>query len=308
MDAFSIQYTGAQTSAVVWKESGVFYITIGSSTTSYNLSESTKDTIGELVSLLDALTDVACTLITPTGTSSSLLNDISQDHKADIKTAIYYAGYNNYSSPKKVTELLGVNPTDIKNSWLDEADNDIESFTGKKFRLQTLTSQSIDVSKRFISTNNDFEHYGILKGNCYYLEDYAPLVTLSSLTVDGITVTPSYAVLGYNKNHPYLAGRGLNMDTGQKQGHPSITYGYAQDSNEGRLASEYSTLFTAMKYLHTSFSESKASGSAATRQHADVVYSVEMESSEEAKTRKEWYSRMKDIKKTLGASMKYVFV
>jgi|GEM_PF-1589133 len=308
MDAFSIQYTGAQTSAVVWKESGVFYITIGSSTTSYNLSESTKDTIGEIVSLLDALTDVACILIAPTGTSCSLLNDISQDHKADIKTAIYYAGYNNYSSPKKVTELLGVNPTDIKNSWLDEADNDIESYTGKKFRLQTLTSQSIDVSKRFISTNNDFEHYGILKGNAYYIEDYAPLASLTSLTIDGISVTPSYAILDYGEIILTSQAEASAWIQGKSKATLSITYGYAQDSNEGMLASEYSTLFTAVKYLHASFSESKASGSAATRQHADVVYSVEMESSEESKTRKEWYSRMKDIKKTLGASMKYVFV
>lgn len=308
MDAFSIQYTGAQTAASIWKESGVFYITVGSTTTSYDLSEATKDTVGELVSLLDGLTDVTCNLIAPTGTGSSLLNDISQDHKADIKTAVYYAGYNNYSSPKKVTELLSVAPVEIKNSWLDEADNDIESFTGKKFRLQTLTSQSIDVSKGFISTNNDYEAYAGLRNNAYYLDDYAPLVTLSSLTIDGIAVTPSHVVLDYDKIILTSDAETTVWPPGKGKAVLTITYGHSSDSTEGKLASEYSTLFAAVKYLHAAFSENKASGSAATRHHADVVYSVEIESSEEAKTRKEWYSRMNGIKKSLGASIKYVVV
>ena len=308
MDAFSIQYTGAQTTAVIWKESGVFYITIGSTTNSYNLSDPTKDTIGELVSILDALSDVSCSLIAPTGTSSSLLNDISQDHKADIKTAIYYAGCNNYSSPKKVTELLNVPATDIKNSWLDEADADIEGYTGKKFRVQTVTSQSIDVSKAFISTNNDFEGHTGLIGNAYYLEDYAPLVSLASLTIDGTAVTPSYAILDYSRIILTSDAEAISWVPGKSKATLSITYGYAEDSTEGKLASEYSTLFTAVKYLHASFSESKESGSAATRQHADVVYSVEMEISEEGKTRKDWQNRMKEIKKALGGRMKSYLV
>lgn len=308
MDAFSIQYTGAQTTAVIWKESGVFYITIGSTTNSYNLSDPAKDTIGELVSILDALSDVTCTLIAPTGTSSSLLNDISQDHKADIKTAIYYAGHSNYSSPKKVTELLNVPAAEIKNSWLDEADADIEGYTGKKFRVQTLTSQSIDVSKAFISTNNDFEGHTGLIGNAYYMEDYAPLVSLVSLTIDGTTVTPSYAILDYSRIILTSDAEAISWVPGKNKATLSITYGYAEDSTEGRLASEYSTLFTAVKYLHASFSESKESGSAATRQHADVVYSVEMEISEEGKTRKDWQNRMKEIKKALGGRMKSYLV
>ena len=308
MDAFSIQYTGAQTSAAIWKESGVFYITIGSTTNSYNLSDPAKDTIGELVSILDALSDVSCSLIAPTGTSSSLLNDISQDHKADIKTAIYYAGYNNYSSPKKLTELLNVPATDIKNSWLDEADADIEGYTGKKFNIQTVTSQSIDVSKAFISTNNDYEGHTGLIGNAYYLEDYAPLISLTSLTIDGTAVTPSYAILDYSRVILTSDAEASSWVPGKSKATLSITYGYALDSTEGKLASEYSTLFTAVKYLHASFSESKESGSAATRQHADVVYSVEMEISEEGKTRKDWQNRMKEIKKALGGRMKSYLV
>jgi len=293
VDAFSIQYTGAQTTAVIWKESGVFYITIGSTTNSYNLSDPAKDTIGELVSILDALSDVSCSLIAPTGTSSSFLNDISQEHKADIKTAIYYAGYNNYSSPKKLTELLNVPATDIKNSWLDEADADIEGYTGKK---------------AFISTNNDYEGHTGLIGNAYYLEDYAPIVSLASLTIDGTAVTPSYAILDYSRIILTSDAEASSWVPGKSKAALSITYGYAQDSTEGKLASEYSTLFTAVKYLHASFSESKESGSAATRQHADVVYSVEMEMSEEGKTRKDWQNRMKEIKKALGGRMRSYLV
>jgi len=308
VDAFSIQYTGAQTTAVIWKESGVFYITIGSTTNSYNLSDPAKDTIGELVSILDALSDVSCSLIAPTGTSSSFLNDISQEHKADIKTAIYYAGYNNYSSPKKLTELLNVPATDIKNSWLDEADADIEGYTGKKFRVQTVTSQSIDVSKAFISTNNDYEGHTGLISNAYYMEDYAPLVSLTSLTIDGTAVTPSYAIIDYSRIILTSDAEASSWVPGKSKAALSITYGYAQDSTEGKLASEYSTLFTAVKYLHASFSESKESGSAATRQHADVVYSVEMEMSEEGKTRKDWQNRMKEIKKALGGRMRSYLV
>ena len=89
-EAFRIQYTGSQTTATMYIENNVLTLTIGASTTTYALTNASYDTLTELVTTLDAVTDVVCSLVAAGTTSSSLLNDISKDYKADIKTCLLY--------------------------------------------------------------------------------------------------------------------------------------------------------------------------------------------------------------------------
>ena len=306
MRAFTITYTGASLTCTAYLEGGTLYL-VDSQTRSFSLAHADFNTLTELIAAINLITGYTATLIAPGTTASTELNEISSSHTANLKSTLYTMTYGNYTSPKKVCDFLNVSANDVHYSWLDDADADIETFTGKKFKSTTITSQSIDVSREKIATCNDYEAYVGLRSNAYYLEDYAPLVTLSALTIDGITVTPSYTILDYNRIILTSNAETTVFIPGQSKMTVTLSYGYAVDSTEGKLASEYSTLFVAQKYSQASFSEDKSKGSSATRHHAGTVYDVSMEFSEEKKTEREWTYRMRDIKKALGGRMGYVF-
>jgi hypothetical protein len=280
---------------------------VDSTTRTFSLSHNDYNTLTELIAAINLITGYSATLIAPGTTASIELNEISSAHAANLKSTLYTMTYGNYTSPKKVTDFLNASANDIHYSWLDDADADIENYTEKKFKSTTITSQSIDVSREKIATCNDYEAYVGLRSNAYYLEDYAPLVTLSALTIDGITVTPSYTILDYNRIILTSNAETTVFIPGKSKMTVTLSYGYAVDSTEGKLASEYSTLFVAQKYLQATFSENKTTGKAATRQHAGTSYSVDMMVSEESRTNKDWIYRMRDIKKALGGRMGYVF-
>jgi len=306
MRAFTITYTGANATCTAYLEGGVLYL-VDSATRSFSLSHNDYNTLTELITAINLITGYSATLIAPGTTASIELNEISSAHAANLKSTLYTMTYGNYTSPKKVTDFLNASANDIHYSWLDDADADIENYTEKKFKSTTITSQSIDVSREKIATCNDYEAYVGLRSNAYYLEDYAPLVTLSALTIDGITVTPSYTILDYNRIILTSNAETTVFIPGKSKMTVTLSYGYAVDSTEGKLASEYSTLFVAQKYLQATFSENKTTGKAATRQHAGTSYSVDMMVSEESRTNKDWIYRMRDIKKALGGRMGYVF-
>jgi len=306
MRAFTITYTGSNATCTAYLEGGTLYL-VDSTTRTFPLSNANYDTLTELIAAINLLTGYTATLIAAGTIASTELNEISSSHAANLKSTLYTMTYGNYTSPKKVCDFLNASANDVHYSWLDEADNDIENYTGKKFKSTTITSQSIDVSREKIATCNNYEAYAGLRSNAYYLEDYAPLVTLSALTIDGITVTPSYTILDYNKIILTSNAETTVFIPGKSKMTVTLSYGYAVDSTEGKLASEYSTLFVAQKYSQASFSEEKSKGSAATRHHAGSVYDVSMEFSEEKKTEREWSRRMQDIKKALGGKMGYVF-
>jgi len=306
MKAFTITYTGSNLTCTAYLEGGTLYL-VDSTTRTFSLSHNDYNTLTELIAAINLITGYSATLIAPGTTASIELNEISSAHAANLKSTLYTMTYGNYTSPKKVTDFLNASANDIHYSWLDDADADIENYTEKKFKSTTITSQSIDVSREKIATCNDYEAYVGLRSNAYYLEDYAPLVTLSALTIDGITVTPSYTILDYNRIILTSNAETTVFIPGKSKMTVTLSYGYAVDSTEGKLASEYSTLFVAQKYLQATFSENKTTGKAATRQHAGTSYSVDMMVSEESRTNKDWIYRMRDIKKALGGRMGYVF-
>lgn len=290
-DAFRIQYTGAQTTAVMWKESNILYLTIGSTTTSYNLSNSNYDTLAELVTALDSVTDIDCSAIA-SGVSSVLLNDISQSHKADIKTSIYYAGYDNYTSPKKITELLDIDATEVKNTWLDEADAEIEEKTGFVFRSTLLSSQDVNIKASDIYTCNDFEWAHYLSSNACFFREYTPITALSALSINGINVTPTYVILDHDRMILTSGAETTMWVPGRAKVTVTLTYGYDAASPEGQMASEYCTYYVALKYLATESRAQTKGGAVDTIHHASVVLETDKSQSEEALMRKEWTEKM----------------
>jgi len=306
MRAFTITYTGSATACTAYLEGGTLYL-VDSTTRTFPLSHTDYQTLSKLVTAINSLTGYSATLVAPGTTASTELNEISSTHAANLKSMIYTMTYGNYTSPKIVCDFLNANANDIHYTWLDDADTDIENYTGKKFRSTTITNQSIDVSREKITTCNDYEAYTSLKSNAYYLYEWAPLGTLSALTIDGIAVTPSYVIVGYNTLILTSSAETTVFIPGKNKMTITLSYGYDSTTNEGKLASEYCTLFVANKYNQASFSEDRSLGRSATRQHAGTVYSVDMEFQEETKVQKEWDRRMKEIKAILGKSVRCTF-
>ena len=100
----------------------------------------------ELITAINLITGYACVLIAPGTTASTELNEISSLHKANLKSTLYTMTYGNYTSPKKVTDFLNADANDIQSTWLDDADADIENYTGKKFKSTTCSENT---SKRY---------------------------------------------------------------------------------------------------------------------------------------------------------------
>jgi len=300
-EAFRIQYTGSQSSATMYIENSVLTLTIGTSTTTYALTNASYDTLAELVTALDAVTDVVCSLVAAGTTSSSLLNDISKDYKADIKTYIYTAGYSNYTSPKKICSIVRRTADKIQQSWLDEADAFIENLTGHVFRSTTISATDINVPSGDIHTSEDYAYLYIPSSNAFTLDQYPHVTTLTTLTVNGTSVTPTYVIIDGNTLILSSDAETTTWIPGRAKANVALTYGYPATSKEGILAAEYATLYILQTYMIKELMDAKLSG--ATVQHMDVVI-TEGTSSEET-TRREIISRMAEIEKSLPKKQRF---
>jgi hypothetical protein len=282
-------------------ENNVLTLTLGSSVTTYALSNASYDTLTELVTVLDAVTSIDCTLIAAGTTSSILLNPISKDYKANIKTLIYTAGYSNYTTPKKLCSLVRRDADKIQQSWLDEADAFIENMTGYVFKSTTITSTNLDISEKDIYTNTDYCYTYTPSYNALILRDYTPVSTLTTLTVNSQSVTASYVIIDGNTLILSTDAETTTWIPGRAKATVTLTYGYSATSKEGILASEYATLYIIQKYFVREMMDAKLSGG--TVQHMDVVISEGV--SVEELTRREISSRMKEIEKSLPTKQRY---
>jgi hypothetical protein len=301
-EAFTIQYTGSQTTATLYKEAGVLYLTIGASTTTYALANPSHDTLTELVATLDAVTDVTCTLTAAGTTASTLLNDISGSYKADIKTLPYVVGHSNYTSPKRISQLVRRNADKIQQNWLDEADAALENLTGYVFRSTTLSSTNLNISGEDIFTNDEYAYCYSPHYNALILRDYYPVSTLTTLTVNDVSVTPSYVIVDHNTLTLSSDAETGTFVPGRAKVALACTYGYSGTSREGILATEYATLYIIQQYFIKELMDAKLSG--AKIDHASVVIS-DTGANSEAITRAEISSRMKEIEKSLPSKLRY---
>jgi hypothetical protein len=238
--AFIIQYSGIGV-GTMYKIGNTIYLTLNTTTTPYLLTSAGNDTLTELVAVFGALDNVTCTLVGTGTDASTLINDISINHKADIKTNAYTVGYNNYTSPQVVCDILARAPEELQQSWFDNVDAEIEKLTGYKFRSATY-SGNLDIKYNNIRTNNDYEYYTDLFKNAYFLDQYAPVTALSALTVDSTTVTPTYVKIDRDTLILTSDAEATRWIPGIAKATATLTYGYATTTNEGKIAKELATL------------------------------------------------------------------
>lgn len=239
-EAFVIQYSGTGVGQL-YKMNNTLYLTQDTSTTTYDLTHVDNNTLTKIVAILNALTYITCTL-KGTGTdASTLINDISINYPADIKTQAYVVGYGNYTSPYAISEIIAKSPEDIHQTWFDSTDAFIEKLTGYVFTSATYTGD-IDIKNDNIRTNNNYEYYTDLFKNAYYLSDYAPVTAISALEIDGTTITASTVKLDKNNIILTTDSELTRWIPGLAKATVTITYGYASTSNEAALVREFATL------------------------------------------------------------------
>lgn len=296
MQALILHYTGSATKSNAYIEGGTLYID-DSQLRVFDLTHEDYETLGKIKDTLDTLTGYSCTLIADPDTPSIDLNDISSKHPADLKTETYCFGYGNYTNPRHVSEFINVGANDLKQDWFDAADADLESATNKKFRKQKLVEAPINISRDKISTNNEYTKFQLCSNA--YVCDFLPITALTSLEIDGITVTPAKTIVTYNTIILTNESETTTWIPGIGKAIVSLEYGYDVETPQGRLAGEFSKLFVAQKHYHANFAEDKADGLAATRQYSSATYSFGEVNSQDNRIQRDWFLRMQAIKKTL---------
>lgn len=298
--AFRVQYTGSNATATMYIQDSTLYL-VDSTTTTFDLTNASYDTLTELATAINALTYHTCTLLGTASASSTSLNEISYDYKADIKTQAYIAGYNNYTSPKKLCALIRRNADKILQSWFDEADAYIENMTGYVFRSTTLSSTNLNVSEKDIFTNEEYAYLYQPCNNALIIHDYTPVTTLTTLTVDGTSVTTSYVIVDHDTLTLSSDAETTYFVPGRAKVTIALTYGYATTTKEGILASDYATFYIISKYFIKELMDAKLTGG--TIKYGDTVNIQEI--SDEGITRQEISKRMADIELMLPTKKVY---
>lgn len=297
MDAITIAYSG-ESDARLWIDSSALFLDTGT-VNEIGLKDST---LGDLVQALNSIDGISATLICGADEAASGLNPISRDYPADVKSKTYFLGHGNYSSPKMISEISHKNADEIPNSWLDDADAIIESLSGLNFRAKSIEEVSIDIRSRDVFCSCD---YGVSSGyNGLYLRQYAPINSIEKLEIDGVPVTPSRAIIDYDRIILTGGCEIREWPIGKSKAKISLTYGYPSGSRESVLASEFAALYVC-SMLHQSELNLRQKQGATKITHASVVFENDT-ASEEALSRKEIELRMEMIlehlpKKLLGA-------
>jgi len=286
MDALSISYSG-ESEATLWIENSVLTLSLDTET-EFDLSDTT---LGELSLALNLVDGIISNLIADADMEASELNEVSMAYPADIKSEPYFLGQENYSSPKKVSEVSHKNAHEIRNSWLDEADALIESITGLIFRARSIESISIDINSKDVFSADDYGICCSSKG--IYLKRYAPISSLDTLKIEGVPVTTSTVVADYDRLILTSDSEISSWPIGRSKAEISLSYGYPKSSRESILASEFATLYVSNKLFESDLRLRQKSGATKVT-HASVVFENDT-SSEETLSRKEIELRMEMI-------------
>jgi len=176
------------------------------------------------------------------------------------------------------------------------------SNVGLNFRARKLEDISIDIRARDIFSTED---YGIhRRANGLYLKAYAPITSIESLKIDGVSVTPSKIVVDYDRLILGSDAEVSSWPVGRSKAKASFTYGYPKGSRESILASEFATLYVSNKLYESRLKLSQRSGATKVT-HASVVFENDTVS-EEAISRKEIELRMKLILEHLPKKLRGV--
>lgn len=297
MEALSISYSG-ESEATLWIENSVLTLSLDTET-EFDLADTT---LGELSLALNLVEGITSNLISDADMEASELNEVSRAYPADIKSQPYFLGQGNYSSPKKVSEISHKSAHEIRNSWLDEADALIESITGLIFRARSIESISIDIKSKDVFSADDYDIY--CSANGLYLKSYAPIASLDSLKIDGISITTSTVITDYDRLILTSNSEIYSWPIGRSKAEVSLSYGYSKGSRESILASEFATLYVSNKLFESDLKLRQKSGATKVT-HASVVFENDT-SSEETLSRKEIELRMEMILEHLPKKMRGV--
>jgi hypothetical protein len=239
MDILKITYSGATTSISLYIENDILMC----GTTSISLV--TYDTITKLKTELEKITGITATILNSSSAFlCSKINEISRYFPAEVVGTGVYLSYDNYSSPKQVCETFSVPYANIVNSWFDNADNIITAQTGGfKFKEITETS-TIDVHSDMLKTNDKYiNKYGLfyVEYNELYLPEYAPIQSVSSLSIDSTSVTYTTLITTYNSIILTSSSEVSSFVEGQDKVAITFTYGYPKTSSYGVIASQLAT-------------------------------------------------------------------
>ena len=279
MDALSIAYSG-DSDATLWIESSILTLSLDTEV-EFDLADSTLEDLAEALNLEESITAI---LISDSDIEATELNEVSKEYPADIKTRPYFLGQGNYSSPKKISEVSHITAEKVRNYWLDEADALIESLTGLIFRAKSITDQSIDIRAIDLFASGDYGYYA-MQSNGLYLRKYAPITSIESLEIEGVSVTASSVVVDYDRMVLSSFSEVSSWPIGRSKASISLTYGYGKGTKESILASEFATLYTCEKLFESDLKQRQKTG-ATKITHASVVFENDT-LSEEVISRKE---------------------
>jgi len=124
-----------------------------------------------------------------------------------------------------------------------------------------------------------------MQSNGFYLRKYAPITSIESLEIDGVSVTPTSVVVDYDRIVLSSSSEASSWPLGRSKASISLTYGYAKGTKESILASEFATLYTCEKLFESDLKQRQKTG-ATKITHASVVFENDT-LSEEVISRKE---------------------
>jgi hypothetical protein len=241
MDIMKITYSGVATTIPLYIENNI--LTCNTTDIAFT-GDGAIDTVTKLKTELEKITGITATILNNSGTyDTTKINEISRTFPADVKTGAVYLSYDNYSSPKDVCETFNVPYSNIINSWFDNADTLITAQTGGFIFKEVTETVSIDTNIKNVRCNDKYSNYSFFANyyNELYLPQYAPIQSVSSLSIDGTSITTTTIVINYSsiiltsdsEVHHFPLGIGT-VDL-------TFTYGYPKTSAYGIMAKQLAT-------------------------------------------------------------------
>lgn len=241
MDIMKITYLGQATTIPLYIENNILTC---NTTDIIFTGTGAIDTIIKLKTELEKISGITATILNNSGTyDTTKINEISRTFPADVKTGAVYLSYDNYSSPKDVCETFNVPYSNIINSWFDNADTLITAQTGGFIFKEVTETVSIDTNAKNTRYNDKYSEYNFFYNyyNELYLPEYAPLQSITSLSIDSDIVTKTTVVVTYSSLILTSDSEVKHFPLGIGTVDLTFTYGYPKTSAYGIMARQLAT-------------------------------------------------------------------
>lgn len=241
MDIMKITYSGQATTIPFYIENDI--LTCNTTDIAFT-GESAIDTVTKLKTELEKISGITATILNNSGTyDTTKINEISRTFPADVKTKDVYLSYDNYSSPKDVCETFNVPYSNIINSWFDNADTLITAQTRGFIFKEITDTVSINTSAKNTRYNDKYSDYYFFNDyyNELYLPEYAPIQSITSLSIDDDSITTTSVVVTYSSLILTSDSEVHHFPLGIGKVNLTFTYGYPKTSAYGIMAKQLAT-------------------------------------------------------------------